>query len=102
MQDVNNKIRVFNSFLFGDLVQTSFGVTVVGGFEQFLARGHDWTLSDALHRPDHTGLHINESGTRLLVRLIKQSMYSRKVSIGKISSGKTYRNALVHSNPPQR
>ena len=100
--NINGKIRVFNSFLFGDLVQTSFGVTVVGGFEQFLARGQEWTLSDTLYSPDHTGLHINEAGTRQLVRLIKTSMYSRKMSAGKINSSKTYRNALIHSNPHQR
>ena len=66
---------------------------------QFLARGHDWTLSEKLYSPDHTGLHVNEAGTRLLVRLVKDSMYSRKMSAGKITSNKTYRNALVHSDP---
>ena len=99
---VNHKIRLFNQFLFNDLVQTSFGVTVVGGFGQFLARGHTWTLSENLARPDHTGLHVNEAGTRLLVRLVKASMYSRKLSAGKITSNKTYRNALAHSDPRVR
>jgi hypothetical protein len=99
-QDVNNKIRVFNTFIFDDLIQTTFGVAVVQGFDQFLARNQEWSLSDALYKPDPTGLHINGGGTRLLVMLIKQCMYASKFDKGRISSNKTYRNALVHSARP--
>ena len=94
---LNKKCIYFNQFLSNDLVQSNSRVTKVEGFGQFYDRETEklvWNLSNP--DPNDT-LHINaKSGIRLLVKLIKQSIFSRKRTNGKakVHSGRTFANTL--------
>ena len=92
LHDLNRKIGMFNRFLFEDLARSTFGVTIVDGFLQFC--GPDGRLNENLSNPGDA-LHIdNKGGIQLLVILIKRSMYLRKNSVGKISSSRSFSDAL--------
>lgn len=91
---LNRKIRIFNSFLFGDLIQSTFGVTVVDGFEEFLASTNSWTLKENLSNPGDA-LHLNGYGLRVLVKLIKTSMFLGKQNRGRVNSSKLFSRAVA-------
>jgi hypothetical protein len=97
---INRKILIFNNFLYNDLQRSSLRINIVWGFAAFV--GHNGLLKSSLHGEHWEGdsLHINLEGTRLLVRLIKQNIFSLRRPKGASSSvdGRTYQGVL--QGPP--
>ena len=88
--NINSKIFEFNKFLFRDLTKSDLNINVVQGFGQFLER--DGLLKASMHdkRTDADVLHINENGYRILVRQIKNAIFSLKPKTSKITPGRPY------------
>ena len=74
---INQRINEFNRYLFHDLQQSNLGVNFIHGFNEFAAHG---VLKDTLHdkKTPKDVLHINVRGYSILVRLIKQAIFSVK------------------------
>ena len=100
---INKKILIFNNFLYNDLQRSSLRINIVWGFAAFV--GHNGLLKSSLHGEHWEGdpLHINLEGTRLLVRLIKQNIFSLRRPKGTSSNvdGRTYQ-AVLQGPPPNR
>ena len=95
-ENINCKIRDFNSLIESKLVHMLPKVSVVGGSGEFadFSRGDIGTLSDRFARcPDPCGLHLNELGICYLVRNIKLSIFRTKKG-SKVRSNRPYSDAV--------
>ena len=90
---INQRINEFNRYLFHDLQQSNLGVNFVHGFNEFAAHG---VLKDTLHdkRTPKDVLHINVRGYSILVRLIKQAIFSVKKSKKTSTTGRLYSHVV--------
>ena len=90
---INQRINEFNRYLFHDLQQSNLGVNFVHGFNEFAAHG---VLKDTLHdkRTPKDVLHINVKGYSILVRLIKQAIFSVKKSKKTSTTGRLYSHVV--------
>jgi len=79
--EINNRVKLFNNLLMSDLPRAQLGVHLVDGFDNFWSRYTNKlcdNLSDIMNRPRDV-LHLNDnSGVKVLVKLIKQSIFSVK------------------------
>ena len=93
---MNQKINEFNRLLFHDLQQSNLKVNFVYGFNEFAAYG---VLKDTLHdkRTPRDILHINGKGYSILVRLIKQAIFSVKKSTNTSATGRLYSRVVSPS-----
>ena len=74
----NRKVNLFNDFLFSDLRQTNFNVTIIEGFQKFFdRRSNKLDLTYAKQDPSDE-LHLDFRGIRLLVSLIKNAIFAGK------------------------
>ena len=87
---INQRINEFNQYLFHDLQQSNLKVNIVQGFSEFV--DHTGLLKTALHdkRLPTDILHINNKGYCILVKLIKQAIFSAKKSRSKVSAGRLF------------
>ena len=95
---LNRKINIFNKLLYDDLQQCNIlKVNLVDGFPEFAAGG---VLKDKLHdkRTPSDTLHINERGYCILVRLIKQAIFTIKRSKGRFTTGRKYSSVVRGTN----
>jgi hypothetical protein len=82
-RNLNAKICCFNKLLLNDLVSSDYKVNIVRGFDVFCDR-----MSGQMKRELHNGeagdtLHLGvKRGVPLLVRLIKQGIFSHKSNRG--------------------
>ena len=95
---LNRKINSFNRLLFEDLQQCSMlKVNLVEGFNEFAFGG---VLKKSLHdqRTPIDLLHINDKGYCILVRLIKQAIFTIKRSKGRFTTGRKYSSVVRGTN----
>ena len=97
--EVNQKVLFFNGLLRRDLLQYVFGITLINGIGSFA--GPDGALSRKYCRPQLWDfLHINDTGIRLLAKLIKSSLFQGKRPKGdREENNKTYLEAGSRSPP---
>ena len=93
---MNQRINEFNRLLFHYLQQSNLRVNFVHGFNEFAVHG---ILKDTLHdkRTPRDILHINGKGYSILVRLIKQAIFSVKKSKNTSATGRLYSRVLSPS-----
>ena len=78
---VNKRIFIFNKYICNDLIQCYMGVLFVEGLSEFVDRQSGLLRSVSAMDNSQDILHINANkGVRLLVRLIKQAIFSAKSS----------------------
>ena len=98
---INKMIVCFNNYLFTDLRNSKLDIHIVWGFGEFVDY-QGGLLKSSLCGPHWEGdpLHLNPSGTRLLVRLIKQNIFSlrRPKAPGARVDGRSYQAVL--DGPP--
>jgi hypothetical protein len=101
-ESINKNIFCFNNYLLSDLRTSSVDVHVMWGLGEFVDR-HSELLKTSLWGPHRDGdpLHLSPEGTRLLVKLIKENIFSLRRSKGPSSKvdGRSYR-AVAHGPPP--
>ena len=92
---INKRIVQFNNYLFSDLAQGNIRVNIVHGFNQFVDR--EGRLRSVLHdrRTEHDVLHINDDGYRILVRLIKNCIFTVKRSRGRYTTERLYASVVA-------
>ena len=75
---LNQRINEFNSYIYHDLQHCNVKVNIVYGFNEFADQ--NGLLKNTLHdrRTPTDVLHINNKGYRILVRLLKQAIFSVK------------------------
>ncbi len=95
--DINRRINIFNSYLFNDLALSNLNVTIIKGFVNFLDKRTNLLRSDL---SKHDNLHINSYGIRLLVRLIKEGLFSTKHS-NTLNRSRRYSNTRPRGGPPR-
>ena len=84
-REINKHVFSFNKYIHNDLIQSSLGINFVEGFIEFVDRQTSLIRRDFAVSDSNDILHINDTkGVRLLVKLIKLSIFSAKSS--KISS----------------
>ena len=90
---INQRINEFNRYLFHDLQQRNLGVNSVHGCNEFAAHG---IFKDTLHgkRTHRDVLHINAKGYTIIVRLIKQAIFSVTKSKNKSTTGRLYSHVV--------
>ena len=83
---LTQKINDFNRYLFSDLQTGNLMVNIVEGF-------NDGVLKNILHdkRTPTDVVHINNRGYSILVKLIKQAIFSVKSSKNKVTTGRLFR-----------
>ena len=91
--NLNQKINDFNRLLFTDMQNGSMRINIVQGFNVFA--DHSGVLKPSLHdrRTPTDKLHINNKGYSILVKLIKQAIFSVKRSKNRSSAGRLYSQA---------
>ena len=90
-REINKQVFSFNKCIHNDLIQVSLGINFVEGFIEFVDRQTSLIRRDFAVSDSNDILHINDTkGVRLLVKLIKLSIFSAKSN--KISS-QAYANA---------
>ena len=89
---LNQRVQHFNQLLFDDMSRSKLDVNIVMGFGNFCDR--QGLLNHMLHEEHSPGdvLHINGSGCRLLVKLVKDAIQHVKNSrrTGKFTTGKRW------------
>lgn len=100
LHDLNIKSQMFNKLLYGDLVQFNRSISIIVGFDQFVAS--NGCLKQSLLKDDGLSIHINDGGYSILAKCIKQSIFYRKQAHRnrQQTSSRTYSNALT--GPPRR
>ena len=95
---LNQGALYLNNLFFTDLVQRDLGVQSVSGFNSFLERDKSGLLAKDLSREfDKQGmpdiLHLNISGTRLLAKFIKHTVFgkSNQGNRGSLNISRSYR-----------
>ena len=94
-QVINQKVNAFNRYLFNDLQQANLKVIIVQGFKEFADyRGF---LNTILHdkRTPNDVLHINNKGYCILVKLIKQAIFSVKNKANKNVTGRLFSDVII-------
>lgn len=93
-RNLNAKIFCFNDLIFNDLAYSDYKVNIVSGFDGFYDPASRLLRRDLHNDVMGDTLHLGvKRGVPLLVRLVKQSIFSRSKS--RVTSGKSYSTAAA-------
>ena len=93
-REINKKINAYNRYLCSDLLHSELRVNLVQGFQEF-ADSQGFLKTD-LHdlRTPNDKLHINTKGYCILVKLIKQAIFSLKRNKSSHVTGRLYSHVV--------